>query len=183
MEGKIIHLNTEKIPKALEGTIKRVIKLININQMYLSLGSKEHSFTYRFTIIIEDTAKRFKDRIQSILDETFQDAPECYVRYFTPSYVIQETNNGNTFFLNTCTKDTLIYSHNQLGAEWLFHKTDVSSFLGTAQQNYELEKKKLNSFIKGAELFIEESNYGQAAFMLHQAAYYFLLKKKNKKNC
>ena len=168
MEGKIINLDPEKVPKALEEMTKSVIELVNVNQIYLGIGSKENPFKYRFILIVEDMAKQFKERTQSILNEIFQDAPGCYVRYFPLNYVIQETNNGNTFFLNNCTNDTLIYSHNQLGADWLFNKTDLVSVLDKAQQNYELEKKKLSSFMKGADLFINETDYGQAAFMLHQ---------------
>ncbi|WP_117885824.1 HEPN domain-containing protein, partial [Aureibaculum luteum] len=144
------------------------VKGVNVNQIYLTLGEKNTPFKYRFTIIIEDMAKRFKESTKAVLDACIEEYPDCYAKFFTLHYIQNETNNGNTFFLNHCLENRLVYCHNSYDKNWLFNKIDFSKVIKTARLNFIKRKHKISAFKKGADLFLSQGNYGQATFMLHQ---------------
>lgn len=168
MEAKINLPDQVKDPETIKELVSELVKMVNVNQIYMSPGEKEHAFTYRFTIIVEDMAKRFKERVREILNDLFEKHPAFYVRFFTLHQVVHETTVGNTFFLNNCSEETLIYYHNKYDKAWLFQKVDLSAVIETANHNFLMEKQKITSFKMGATLFLEEKNYNLAAFMLHQ---------------
>ncbi len=168
MEAKINLSDQVKDPEIIKELVSKLVTMVNVNQIYMSPGEKEHAFSYRFTIIVEDMAKRFKERVREVLNDLFEKHPSFYVRFFTLHQVVHETTIGNTFFLNNCSEETLIYYHNKYDKAWLFQKVDLSAVIETANQNFLMEKQKIISFKKGASLFLEENNYALAAFMLHQ---------------
>lgn len=168
MEAKTINLSRVKDPETIKKIVSRVVKMVNVNQIYLTIGEKEHAFKYRFTIITEDMAKRFKERVGEFLNEFFKEYPMYYARFFPLNSVGHETSIGNTFFLNNCTEENLIYSHIKYDKKRLFKKVKFSTFIKRADDILLQEMEKIESFKKGAVLFLEEKKYGQAAFMLHQ---------------
>lgn len=129
-------------------------------------------------------AKRFKQRVKEVLDECLQEYPMFYAQFFTLHYIQNITSEGNTFFLNHCNKEKLIYYHHNYEEGWLFHNVDLSVVVIKARENFLNQEEKILGFKKGAELFLENKSFGHSAFMLHQtiehsflAAEYFLMGK------
>ncbi|MDY7396333.1 HEPN domain-containing protein [Aureibaculum sp. 2210JD6-5] len=182
MEAKIINLNRIESPETIKEVVSKIVNSVNVNHVYLTIKENKSPINYYFTIIIEEMAKRFKERIKGVLDDCVKMYPDCYLRFFTLHNIQNETNNGNTFFLNHCTEDRLIYCYTIYNSNWLFKKIDFSLLIKTANENYIKRREKILAFKKGADLFLKEQDYGQAAFMLHQTieqsfitAEYFLM--------
>lgn len=168
MEAKIINLERTDDPNTIKKIVLEVVKIMNVNQIYLTIGKKEHAFKYHMVIITEDMARIFKEQVGDRLNRLLKAHPQFYARSFTLHYVRDETNIGNTFFLCNCTKETLIYCNRHFGEGKLFKKMDFSKFVKKAGCLFMQEMEKVESFKKGADLFIKEGRYNQAAFMLHQ---------------
>ncbi len=184
MEANIINLERYQDKEALTTLVLKITKQINVNHIYLIATAEPSSCDYRLIIVIEDMAKRFKQRVKEILAELVETSPNCTAHFFTLHNIQNSTSEGNTFFINHCTRKTLIYYHNHYNENWLFHKVDLASIIQIAKENFQKQEAKIQGFKDGAELFLENKNYGQAAFMLHQtiehsflAAEYFLMGK------
>jgi len=72
MEAKIINLDRTDDPKTINEIVSKVVKMMNVNQIYLTIGEKQHAFTYRFIIITEDMAKIFREQVRDELNELFK---------------------------------------------------------------------------------------------------------------
>lgn len=184
MEANIINLEKNEDRETIKKLVSELTKQININQIYLINGDEESRHPYRLIIIIEDMAKRFKQRVKEILEESLQEYPMYYAQFFTLHYIQNITSEGNTFFLNHCSEERLIYYHHNYDVRWLFHNVDFTAFIIKARANFLNQEEKILNFKKGADLFLENMSYGHAAFMLHQtiehsflAAEYFLMGK------
>jgi|GEM_PF-3354666 len=184
MEANIINLERYQDKEALTTLVLKITKQINVNHIYLIATTEPSSCYYRLIIVIEDMAKRFKPRVKEILAELVETSPNCAAHFFTLHNIQNSTSEGNTFFINHCTRETLIYYHSNYNENWLFHKVDLASIIQIAKENFQRQEAKIQGFKDGAELFLEKKNYGQAAFMLHQtiehsflAAEYFLMGK------
>lgn len=181
MEANIINLENNKDEETITKLISEITKQVSINQIYMITGDEESGGHYRFIIIIEDMAKRFKQRIKENLKECLKEYPHYYGQFFSLNYIQNATSEGNTFFLNHCIKEKLIYYHHSYDEQWLFHNVDLTAFTIKAKENFLNQKEKISGFKNGADLFLEKESFGHAAFMLHQtvehsflAAEYFL---------
>lgn len=184
MEANIINLEHIKDRETITKLVSKIVKQVNVNRVYLIIGDNESHSQYSFIIIIEDMAKRFKWRVKEILNESLKEYTNYSAHFFTLHYIQNVTSEGNTFFLNHCTTEKLIYYHHNYNEGWLFHNVNLSTFIIKARENFLNQEEKILGFKKGADLFLEEKNYGHAAFMLHQtiehsflAAEYFLMGK------
>lgn len=184
MEANIINLERYQDKEALTTLVLKITKQINVNHIYLIATTEPSSCYYRLIIVIEDMAKRFKQRAKEILAELVETSPNCTAHFFTLHNIQNSTSEGNTFFINHCTRKTLIYYHSHYNEHWLFRNVDLTAFIQKASENFLHQEAKIQGFKDGAELFLENKNHGQAAFMLHQtiehsflAAEYFLMGK------
>lgn len=184
MEANIINLERYQDKETLTTLVLKFTKQININHIYLIATAEDSKCHYRFIIIIEDMAKRFKQRVKEILAELLETSPNCTAHFFTLHDIHKSTSEGNTFFINHCTRDTLFYYHSHYNENWLFHNVELTEIIQKAKENFLKQEEKIQGFKDGAELFLKKKNYGQAAFMLHQtiehgflAAEYFLMGK------
>ncbi len=184
MEANIKNLENNKDEETIAKWVSEITKQVNVNQIYLIIGDEESNCHYRFIIVIEDMAKRFKQRVKEILEESLQEYPLFYAQFFTLHYIQNATSEGNTFFLNHCTKKKLIYYHHSYYENWLFHNVDLTAFTIKAKENFLNQEEKILGFKNGANLFLEKESFGHATFMLHQtiehsflAAEYFLIGK------
>lgn len=154
--------------KTIKEIVLRVIEQENVNQIYVQEGEKDQGFTYRFIIILENMAKRFKDRLKAFQKELIESYPKMHIQFKTLHNIITETSVGNTFYLNTCTNENLAYSYNDTDTTWLFKNVNLSAVITNAKNNFKVEKETVLSFKTGAEIFIKQENYKRATFMLHQ---------------
>lgn len=184
MEANIINLEHNKDQQTIIKWVLHIVKQLNVNHIYFITGNTKSKVPYRFILIIEDMAKRFKQRVKEILEEILEEYPLFQAQFFTLNYIQNMTSEGNTFFLNHCTQETLIYYHNSYDEKWLFHYIDLTDFALKANENFAKQEEKITGFKNGADLFLEKKSYGHAAFMLHQmiehsflAAEYFLMGK------
>ncbi len=184
MEANIINLENNNDDETIKKLVLHITRQININQIYLINGDEESSHPYRLIIIIEDMAKRFKQRVKEILEESLQEYPRYSAQFFTLHYIQNITSEGNTFFVNHCNKERLIYYHHNYEEGWLFHNVELSVVVLKGRENFLNQEEKILGFKNGADLFLENKSFGHAAFMLHQtiehsflAAEYFLMGK------
>lgn len=184
MEANIINLEDLKDKETIETLVLKITRQINVNHIYLIANEKAPVCDYRFIIIIEDMAKRFKQRIKEILSELLETFPNCITHFYTPHEIKNTTSEGNIFFINHCKRETLIYYHHSYNENWLFHNVDLNGFTEKARENFQTQEKKITEFTNGAIFFLEKENYSHAAFMLHQSiehsflmAEYFLMRK------
>lgn len=169
MNSNIINLERTKNPDAIRKLLMCIVKSVNVNHIYLLNGTQKNTFDYRFIIIIEEMAKRFKKRARATLEDLFSEHSEYDFYLFTLHIISRETNNGTPFFLNNCNQENLVYYNNRYDRQWLFKQVDLGSIVETSKQNFSFEKERIEAFKTGASFFLKEQYYGQAAFMLHQS--------------
>lgn len=168
MENQIINLQKFNDQETLKELITNIVKVVNVNHIYLMVYNEEETCEYRFILVIEEMAKRFKERARTTMENYFDVHDGYSFSLFTINVISEETNQGNTFFLNNCKAKNLVYSDNSYNPTWLFKKVDFLNVIQTAEENFNIEKEKIVSFGEGAMLYIKEKKYEHAAFMLHQ---------------
>tara|TARA_R110002124_G_scaffold5301_1_gene33062 strand:+ start:69295 stop:70500 length:1206 start_codon:yes stop_codon:yes gene_type:complete len=169
MDSNIINLEKTKDPDTILKLLLCIIRSVNVNHIYLLNRTYESTLKYRFVIIVEEMAKRFKERARATIEDFFSGHSEYDFYLFTLHMISNETNNGTTFFLNNCIEDNLVYYNNIYNKQWLFKQVDLGSIVETSKQNFSFEKERIEAFKTGASFFLKDQNYGQAAFMLHQS--------------
>lgn len=93
-----------------------------------------------------------------------QDAPPTY-RIYDQNYAVQQFETGNVFFGYGMQPVFLKYSR----AGYPLTKLSISQALKKADDYFKATHQKALAFQAGAQFYIKEENYAQAAFMLHQA--------------
>ncbi len=168
MEQNIIIPENISDTKTLKEIISRVLKMVGVERIYFNEGTAEHRFKYRLIIIIKTISKNQTAQLAPMIEELFAEYPGYYHRFFPLSYVDQETNNGNLFFLNNCLDKNLIYKDPESDPFWVHEKIDFDTLIKKAKAYFSKDMDKIRSFQQGANFFKNDKNYAQAAFMLHQ---------------
>ena len=136
MDSNIINLERTKDPDTIRKLLLCIIRSVNVNHIYLLNRIHESTLKYRFVIIVEEMAKRFKERARATLEDFFSGHSEYDFYLFTLHIISKETNNGTTFFINNCTEDNLVYYNNNYDRQWLFKQVDLHSIVETVKAKF-----------------------------------------------
>jgi len=71
MNSNIINLERTKDPNAIQKLLLSIVKCVNVNHVYLLKRTHNSTLKYRFVIIIEEMAKRFKKRARATIEDFF----------------------------------------------------------------------------------------------------------------
>ncbi|MFI0429201.1 HEPN domain-containing protein [Mariniflexile sp. HMF6888] len=118
-------------------------------------------------IVLKETSPSLTQGLSSMVAKIFQEETDVLYRIFSFEHAQQQLREENLFFIHGCHPSKLIYKsdNTDIGLKVpVIHKdTKEAMALG-----FENELSRVGAFMEGATFYMENKNFPQAAFMLHQ---------------
>lgn len=163
------HENTAMETGSLKSLVNQIIALVEVERIYVHKREKENTCKTILTILLANTCTKSPAELLPLISILFA---EHQALLFTlhPAHQIKDAiSKGNLYFYNICKEDNLLYSASRSDYELLPTSLNWKESLDNARKQYESEEEKIKAFTSGADFYLEKENYGQSAFMLHQA--------------
>lgn len=168
MDTQISREPDVKSSKELEGLVVKIIENIDVERIYLSKGTPEHSFTYRLNIIATLSRHDILEAIRPVIDTIFFNHKNFSYRIFSLSYANDELKQGNLYFLNHCHDKNIVYRVDQCQSIWNYPCDNLIKRAEKIKQDFNRDMSRMKSFKKGIHYYKTQDNQPQAAFMMHQ---------------
>mgnify|MGYP003636822669 CR=1 FL=1 len=159
----------EVSPKELNEIIAKIVKVIEVERIYLNKGASHQSFIYRLHIITKVSQKDNVEDIRPVLESIFLNTENLSYQVFPFSYADLELQRGNLYFLNNCHKNNLVYNTPQDTSIWNYPNQDSNKLIEKIKQDFKRDMSRVKSFKKGIYYFRTQNHLSQSAFMMHQA--------------
>lgn len=158
-----------KLADELKAILSDVLNVITIDRMFLSSKQTEGTNSFYFiTAIIDINVDPVPPEFITLASKITKESP-FKIRIFTEEHVDSELQRGSFYFLEHCCAGQLIYASGQSENIALYEQQYLNGYLRWAIKHYKVERKKIDSFLKSADLLISENQLNVAAFNLHQS--------------
>ncbi|MBN4082909.1 hypothetical protein JYT50_00825, partial [bacterium AH-315-A23] len=162
-------INTDKInnSKTLKQITSRILKIVDVERIYLNKGAREHAFEYRLNIITSQLSKDIASQIYPVIEMIFEEYPNYAYRFFSLQFVNQELYNGNLFFLNNCSDEELVYENLHSNSHWAYPLLNYHKVYEKAKSDFKKDICKIKSLKEGIKFYLSRNDFSQTAFMIH----------------
>lgn len=151
-----------------EQIINKLKSLLEIKYIYELRIEKEGFFKPILTVILKENCRELTQELSSMVAKIFENETDYLYRIFSFKYAEQQLKDENLFFVNGCLWERVISLKSDVELD-VFYKYQVDKkTLSRIEANFQKEHEKMAAFMDGASFFIENENFPQAAFMLHQ---------------
>ncbi len=140
---------------------------MEIKYVYESKPEKDSGFKSLLIVILKENSPSLTQGSSSMVAKIFQEETDVLYRIFSFEYAQQQLREENLFFIQGCHPSKLIYKSDNtdigLKVPVIHKETKEAMALG-----FESELSRVGTFMEGATFYMENKNFLQAAFMLHQ---------------
>ncbi|GAA3560334.1 hypothetical protein GCM10022395_08920 [Snuella lapsa] len=103
-----------------------------------------------------------------MVSKIFENETDYLYRIFPYEYAVQQLREENLFFVHGCSCDRLLFKDSDSELDIFHNYHIIERTLKNIQSVFDKESNKMAAFKEGADFFLENGNYSQAVFMLHQ---------------
>lgn len=148
--------------------IEKLKSILEIKYIYELRIEKEGFFKPILIVILKENCRELTQELSSMVAKIFENETDYLYRIFSFKYAEQQLKYENLFFVNGCLWERVISLKSDVELD-VFYKYQVDKkTLSRIEANFQKEHEKMAAFMDGATFFIENQNFSQAAFMLHQ---------------
>lgn len=163
------HENISREAGSLKSLVNQIIALVEVERIYVHKREKENTCKTILTILIANTCTKSPAELLPFVSILFAEQPTLLFTLHPAHQMKDAISKGNLYFYNICKEDNMLYRAVGSNYELIPTSLDWKELLENTKKQYESEEEKIKAFVNGADFYLEKENYGQSAFMLHQA--------------
>ena len=152
-------------PAGFEDFKKRMKDIEVVEQLYLLEDPIEGII---MTILVKVEYLKNSTEFHSQVERSFKWLRGKRFRMYSFSYVKEELEKGNLYFLKNCALGDLIYNSSTPETTLFRQKKDVELLLKKATSSLDREIDRINSFTEGIGFYRKRKEWAGAAFLIHQ---------------
>lgn len=158
--------------------IKKMVKslrlFVQIDTIYFSKQIEESNISI-ITVIISKKSPNYYDEIHEFLWKFFKSYPQFSFCLVDKSWVKEELEEGNIFFILHCNENKLIYS--KAGKKGVFDikRINGNELIQKFDQRYTNDISESNTIGRDLQYYINSDNYLMSAYNLHQQLRYMFI--------
>lgn len=145
-----------------------ILKKVPAVQLIVQIGTHQDPFTYYLLLLISEEEKTPEGELSNKIEDICKPLTNVYAIVHKTESAIQGIKQGSRFWNRVIAKGNIIHQSpdialpepKQISNEVLIERADF---------NWHRWGEQGKEFLKGADVFLQNSNYRLAAFMLHQA--------------
>lgn len=148
--------------------VEKLKSILEIKHIYELKIEKEGFLKPMLIVILKENCTELTQELSSMVAKIFENETDYLYRIFSFKYAEQQLKFENLFFANGCLWERVISYKSDVDLD-VFYKYQVDKkTLFRIEANFQKEREKMAAFMDGASFFIENENFPQATFMLHQ---------------
>ena len=155
--------------ESLEKVIELVLGFIEADSIYFSSQVEDGLNDGILLVIIGENSPHYWDDVYEYSWKIFHNYPQFSFRIFDSSWVKEEIENGNLFYVMHCNSDTLVYSSTESSDTLYPESIKLKRFLKNARSRYRIEDECAFTISLNVKYYKKGKNYLQAAYTLHQS--------------
>lgn len=169
-------LTQEDYPEYVQ--IKKVVKslrlFVEIDTVYFS-KQIEGSDISIITVIISKKSPNYYDEVYEFLWKFFKSYPQFSFCLSDKSWVKEELEEGNVFFILHCNENKLIYNKASKKGVFDIRKINSNELIQKFDQRYTDDTSESRTISRDLRYYINSDNYLMSAYNLHQQFRYMFI--------
>lgn len=161
-------LTIQYLDPALQNIIQRITENLLIDQIYLHPYLIHGKQVNQLYILLRNSAGQGIVAARALCNLAVAEKPEYRCLVALPEDVNRKIKQGNMRATLVCQPDKLVFEHPDADTRIQLPEVDYHVWYEQAKSHFHKEVSKIDAFAEGYSFYLNKTNYGLAAFMLHQ---------------
>ena len=168
MNPSHVHCHNHPHQAALEKAIEQMLLFTPVDSIYFSPHLEESTTAGVFLTIISEDSPFDWDELATYFQQLYAGFPQFAFRLFGNTWIKEELQNGNPFFVMHCQQQHLIYSSGNTKELHYISKLKTKRFLKSSERRFEVDNQ--SAFLVGLDFkhYMAGNNTVMAAYNAHQ---------------
>jgi len=168
MNPSHLHCHNHPHQAALEKAIEQMLLFTPVDSIYFSPHLEDCTTAGVFLTIISEDSPFDWDELATYFQRLYAGFPQFAFRLFGNSWIKEELQDGNPFFVMHCQQQHLIYSSGNTKELHYISKLKTKRFLKSSERRFEVDNQ--SAFLVGLDFkhYMAGNNTLMAAYNAHQ---------------